>query len=60
MVNAVFGKTMENVRKRQDIRLVRVSEEKKAAKLIAKPHVKKRTVFDENLTAINSAYSPVD
>ena len=53
MVNAVFGKTMENVRKRQDIRLVTASEEKKATKMIAKPHFKKRTVFDENLAAIH-------
>ena len=53
MVNAIFGKTMENVRKRQDIRVVRASDEKKATKLIAKPHFKKRTVFDENLAAIH-------
>ena len=39
MVNTVLGKTMENVKNRQDIRLV--NDERKAAKLIAKPTVKK-------------------
>jgi hypothetical protein len=51
MNNAVFGKTMENVRNRVDIRLC--SNAKKAMKLIAKPNFKSRTIFDENLVAFN-------
>ena len=51
MNNSVFGKTMENIRKRRDIQLV--TSEKKALKLIAKPNFKHRTIFTENLVAIH-------
>ncbi|GBN36509.1 hypothetical protein AVEN_10571-1 [Araneus ventricosus] len=51
MNNSVFGKTMENIRKRLDIRLCCNSQ--KAEKLIAKPNFKGRTIFDESLVAIH-------
>ena len=51
MNNSVFGKTMENIRKRKDIQLV--TSEKKALKLIAKPNFKHRTIFTENLVAVH-------
>ena len=45
MNNSVFGKTLENIRNRADIRLI--SSDKVAQKLAAKP------IFDENLIAIH-------
>lgn len=51
MNNAIFGKTMENIRRRVDIRLC--TNSKKAEKLIAKPNFKSRTIFSENLAAIH-------
>ena len=56
MNNAVFGKTMENVDKRVDVRLVthweNIGKRLGAEALIAKPHFKNRTIFSENLVAI--------
>ena len=51
MNNSVFGKTMENIRNRVDVRLV--NDRKKAEKLIAKPSLKHWTRFDENLIAVH-------
>ena len=51
MNNSVFGKTMENIRKRVDIRLV--TNEFAAKKLISKPNYAHRTIFCENLVAIH-------
>ena len=51
MNNSVFGKTMENLRKRVDIRLV--TNEKDARKLISKANYNRRTIFSENLMAIH-------
>ena len=50
MNNAVFGKTMENVRKRVDIRLV--TSEKKMIKISSKPTFVSSKIFDENLVAV--------
>ena len=47
-----FGKTMENIRNRVDIRLVNSRE--KARKLAAKPNFPHCTIFDENLIAIHT------
>ena len=51
MNNAVFGKTMENIRKRVDIRLV--TNKKEARKLIKQPNYQHRTIFSKNLAAIH-------
>ncbi|XP_022800154.1 uncharacterized protein LOC111338012 [Stylophora pistillata] len=51
MNNAVFGKTMENIRKRVDVRLV--TREEKAKKLTNKVNFKHRTIFSEELCAIH-------
>ncbi|KAK3739433.1 hypothetical protein QZH41_015587, partial [Actinostola sp. cb2023] len=51
MNNSVFGKTMENIRNRQDIKLV--STEKQAAKLVAQPNFYRRTIFSEHLCAVH-------
>ena len=51
MNNSVFGKTMENVRNRVDIRLV--NDEKKWNKLAQKHNFKSATIFSENLVAVH-------
>ena len=51
MNNSVFGKTLENIRNRVDIRLL--SSHKKVPKLAAKPNYDHCTIFDENLIAIH-------
>lgn len=56
MNNAIFGKTMENVDKRVDIRLIthwqNVGRSLGAESLIAKPNFKNSKIFSENLVAI--------
>ena len=49
--NSVFGKTMENIRNRVDIKLV--NNEKQAEKLSAKPNFNHCNIFSENLVAIH-------
>ncbi|XP_065650257.1 uncharacterized protein LOC136078413 [Hydra vulgaris] len=51
MKNSVFGKTMENVENRVDIRLV--TDRNEAIKLASKPNFDSRSIFDENLKAIH-------
>ena len=55
MNNSVFGKTMENLRKRVDIKLVKTdgSENEKLRKLIAKPVFNRRIKFSDDLSAIH-------
>ena len=50
MNNAVFGKTMENVRKHGDIRLV--STNAKRNKLVSEPNYHTTKWFSENLLVI--------
>ena len=49
MNNAVFGKTMENIRNRKDVKLVNSVE--KLRKLIAMPNFVNRKIFSENLVS---------
>ena len=50
MNNAVFGKTMENVRKHRDIKLV--TTDKKKSKLVSEPNYHKINLISENLSII--------
>lgn len=53
LINAIYGKTMENVRSRNDIQLkCKWDGRYSARKMIAMPNFKKCTIFDENLVAI--------
>ena len=52
MNNSVFGKTMENLRKRVDVKLVRSNEEDKLRRLIASPAFARGNIFDDDLAAI--------
>ena len=52
MNNSVFGKTMENLRKRVDVKLVRANEEDKMRRLIASPAFARANIFDDDLAAI--------
>ena len=51
MNNSVFGKTMENIRKRVDVRLVTSKE--KLLKLASKPTYMSSKIFNENLVAVH-------
>ena len=50
MNNAVFGKTMENVRKRVDVKLV--TNDKQHIKLASKPTYVSSKMFNKNLVAV--------
>ena len=52
MNNSVFGKTMENIRNRVDVKLVNTKE--KLRKLVAKPNLKSPPkIFSENLVSVH-------
>ena len=51
MNNSVFGKTIENIRKRQNVILV--DDRKKALKLTSKPNFDRASIFDEHLVAVH-------
>ncbi len=53
MNNSVFGKTMENLRKRIDLELVH--SKKRMVKVAAKPSFKSFCIFNEDLVAANLA-----
>jgi len=53
MNNAVFGKTMENVRNRVDVKLLTKWDGRCGAEaMIAKPNLHSRSVFSETLIAV--------
>ena len=51
MNNSVFGKTIENIRKRQNVILV--DDRDKAAKLTTRPNFDRATIFDSNFIAVH-------
>ena len=51
MNNSVFGKTIENIRKRQNVNIIDIK--KMAVKLSTKPNFERLTIFDENLVAVH-------
>ena len=51
MNNSVFGKTIENIRKRQNIHLI--DDREKAIKLSSRPNFNRCTIFDKNLIAVH-------
>ena len=51
---SVFGKTMENLRKRVDVKLVRSHEEEKLRRLIASPAFARANILDDDLAASRS------
>ena len=51
MNNSVFCKTIENIRKRQNVILV--DDRKKALKLSSNPNFDRATIFDEHLVAVH-------
>ena len=51
MNNSVFGKTMENIKNRVDIKLV--NDKKQAEKLSVKPNFNHCNIFSEDLVAIH-------
>ena len=51
MINSVFGKTIENIRKRQNVKIV--DKRKTALNLSKKPNFERATIFDKNLIAIH-------
>ena len=50
MNNSVFGKTMENLRKRVDVKLV--NDERTRTKLVSQPYFKSMKIFNDHLVAI--------
>jgi hypothetical protein len=50
MNNAFYGKTCENIRKKNEVHLV--ADEKNAVRLHNKPNFSDEKVFDKNLAAI--------
>ena len=51
MINSVFGKTIENLRKRQSVKIV--DNRKDALKEIKKPNFERAVIFDKRLVALH-------
>src|SRR5436190_7748143 len=61
MNNSVFGKTMENLQKRQRVSIVQpINDPKKYKKLTSDPSFKSRKIFSENLVAIHRCKTEVN
>jgi len=52
MNNSVFGKTMENVRKRINVKLI--TDENELTRYLSKPYYISSKIFNENLVAVHS------
>lgn len=55
MNNSVFGKTMENVYNRHDVRLYRLEEEREITKVLSSPNYLSRTLIGENMLQVQMA-----
>lgn len=54
LINVIYGKTMEDVRSRSDIRLKTYWDGRYGAhKIMSQPNFKRATIFDENLIAVH-------
>jgi len=53
MNNSVFGKTMENLRNRVDVKTVRAREANKIRKLVSDPSYSRFTLFSNDMAGIN-------
>ena len=53
MSNSVFGKTMENLRNRTDVKIVRDWETDKIRKLVSSPSFDRFTIFGNNMAGIH-------
>ena len=51
MNNSVFGKTMENIRKRVDVKLI--TDPNKVLKITSKPTFVSNKIFNKNLVAVH-------
>ena len=51
MNNSMFEKTMENIRKRVDVRLV--TNQKKLSKLVSKPMYVNSKIFNEDIVGVH-------
>lgn len=60
MNNAVFGKTMENMRNRVDIKLYSHDDEKLVLKQVAKPQYVNHKIYSESLVAIQQLKKTVE
>ena len=49
--NSVFGKMIENIKKRVDVRLI--TDQKKLSKLVSKPTYVNSKIFNEDLVAVH-------
>ena len=53
MNNAVYGKTIKNVRNRRNVKIINGLEEKMLKKLIVKPNLKSTYIFkDSNMVMV--------
>ena len=53
MNNSSFGKTMENIRNRVDVKIMRSTDKEKFRKIIAKPNFNRAVIFSEELAALH-------
>ena len=51
IINSVYGKTMENVRKRVNVKLI--NNEKKYSKVVSRPSFLSQKILDKNLVAVH-------
>ena len=51
MINCVYGKSMENIRKRINVKLI--NDSKNDVKCVNKPNFKSQKIFDKNFVALH-------